>query len=97
MAICDSMRDAINRVSTTGGITRFNNPMLGYSLSRIVRWYKGRTKYEIHRIPDFASFEWQPRYYDHVIRDEKDAVRIREYIKYNPARWKEDDNYVDNT
>jgi REP element-mobilizing transposase RayT len=33
---------------------------------------------------------WQRGYYDHVIRDEGDLERIREYIASNPARWARD-------
>lgn len=33
---------------------------------------------------------WQRNYYEHVIRDERDLERIREYIAANPARWEED-------
>ncbi|MCL4501292.1 MAG: hypothetical protein M1438_05480 [Deltaproteobacteria bacterium] len=36
---------------------------------------------------------WQRNYYEHVIRDEDDLNRIREYIEYNPARWLEDEYY----
>jgi REP element-mobilizing transposase RayT len=30
---------------------------------------------------------WQRGFYDHVIRDEADLARIRDYIVTNPARW----------
>lgn len=33
---------------------------------------------------------WQGRYHDHIIRSEAALNRIREYIMYNPARWRED-------
>jgi REP element-mobilizing transposase RayT len=33
---------------------------------------------------------WQRNYYEHVIRDEPDLDRIRQYIMDNPARWDED-------
>lgn len=33
---------------------------------------------------------WQRNYYEHVIRDEADYVRIAEYIADNPRRWNED-------
>lgn len=42
-------RDAINRVST-GGVTGDDNPMRKNNLARIIRWYKGRTSFEIHKI-----------------------------------------------
>jgi REP element-mobilizing transposase RayT len=34
---------------------------------------------------------WQRNYYEHVIGDDDDLNRIREYIEYNPARWAEDE------
>ncbi len=37
---------------------------------------------------------WQPRFYDHIIRDEDDLLMIREYIHNNPAKWEEDEEYV---
>ena len=33
---------------------------------------------------------WQRNYYEHVIRDDEDLERIRQYIIDNPARWHED-------
>ena len=85
--ICENniRRDAINRVST-GGITKINNPMLSRnSLSNIIRQYKSRVSYEIHKIqPDFA---WQHRFYEHIIRDERDLQNTRDYIVNNPIKW----------
>ncbi len=85
--ICENniRRDAINRVST-GGITKTNNPMLSHnSLSNIIRQYKSRVSHEIHKTqPDFA---WQPRFYEHIIRDERDLQNTRDYIVNNPIKW----------
>ncbi|MCB9057515.1 MAG: transposase [Calditrichae bacterium] len=85
--------DAVNRVSTMGGgVTGDKNPMLHDSVSKIIRWYKGKCTYKIRKsIPDI-SFQWQSRFYDHIIRDEQDFNRISEYIVNNPAQW-EDDKY----
>ncbi len=33
---------------------------------------------------------WQRNYYEHIIRNEADLNRIREYIHYNPAQWAQD-------
>ena len=32
----------------------------------------------------YPSFAWQPRYYDHIFRNEEDLYRIRGYIVNNP-------------
>lgn len=37
---------------------------------------------------------WQRNYYEHVIRDETDLQRIREYIANNPSNWADDTNDV---
>ena len=58
------------------------------NLASIVRGYKiGVTKYaRQHNLP----FKWQARYHDHVIRNDREYERIRQYIDENPARWEED-------
>ena len=39
-----------------------------------------------------GDFGWQERFYDHIVRDDKDLNRIREYIAGNPSRWESDQN-----
>ena len=34
---------------------------------------------------------WQPRFYDHIIRNEADYERIWQYIDENPALWNDDE------
>ncbi len=36
---------------------------------------------------------WQRSFYDHIIRDEEDYIRIYEYIETNPLKWEEDELY----
>jgi REP element-mobilizing transposase RayT len=36
------------------------------------------------------DFDWQERFWDHIIRDEEALQRLRKYILENPIRWKED-------
>ena len=43
--------------------------------------------------PRYASV-WQPRYHDHVVRDEHDLLRIWKSIDSNPAKWMEDRYYT---
>ena len=74
--------------SLPGGITGHKNPMLHENISRMMRCYKGKCTFEIHKThPHFA---WQSRFHDHVIRDEKSLERIRNYIINNPYNWKKD-------
>ncbi|WP_238845660.1 transposase [Nostoc edaphicum] len=88
--------DAMNRVSTSqrgdiqrGGVTGFFNPMLSKnSLSKIIRWYKGRCSFEINQI--YEGFGWQERFHDNIIRDEFALDQIRQYIINNPINWEHD-------
>lgn len=92
-------RDAINSVSTDKRKTGFSglkNPMLYKNhLSRIIRWFKGRTTNEIHHKLQFSDFAWQPRYYEHIIRNEKSFQKIREYIQFNPQQWAVDEENLE--
>ncbi len=36
---------------------------------------------------------WQRSYYDHIIRNEKEYLKVWEYINDNPAKWQEDIYY----
>ncbi len=42
---------------------------------------------------DFRRFQWQSRFFDHIIRSEDDFMRIADYIVDNPAKWREDELY----
>jgi len=37
--------------------------------------------------PEFPARLWQRNYYEHIIRNEPDLSRIREYIVNNPLQW----------
>ena len=43
-----------------------------------------------------AGFAWQSRFYDHIIRNEKEFCRIQQYIHNNPAKWTDVQNNQDN-
>lgn len=40
---------------------------------------------------------WQRGFHDHIIRGEKDYLKIWEYIENNPAKWMEDCFYTEQT
>ena len=60
-------------------------------LSRIIGQYKSAvTKYaNEHDIP----FVWQPRYHDHIIRNQLEMNRIADYVQNNPMKWEMDRFY----
>ena len=43
----------------------------------------------VHQLdwPRFQNHFWQRNYYDHVIRDQDELEKIREYIRRNPLMW----------
>jgi len=43
-----------------------------------------------HGWTPFPGKLWQRNYYEHIIRNENDLNRIREYIVNNPPTWKSD-------
>ena len=69
-------------------------PMNKHSLGKIIRWFKGRTTFEIRKTE--SKFSWQSRFYDNIIRNEKSFCYIRKYIKENPMNWEEDRNNLSN-
>ncbi len=63
------------------------------SLSVIVGWYKSAVTKKINKIYDseyHINFGWQPRFHDHIIRNETSLWYIRNYIKNNPKKWDQD-------
>lgn len=58
------------------------------SISTVLRSYKSIVTKENHKI--HADFEWQERFHDHIIRDQKSFETIQNYILTNPARWSDD-------
>ncbi len=86
-------KNIITTPNHIGGITGKNNPMFYQSISRIIRWYKGRCTFEINKNTTNISFFWQPGFYDHIIRNDKKLNEIRKYIKNNPKKWQDDEYY----
>ena len=56
------------------------------TLSVIIRTYKSALV-QWCRNNNYESFEWQRGYYDHIIRNEEECNKIREYIINNAAKW----------
>ncbi len=61
------------------------------NLASIVRGFKAATTKRIHELGK-TDFAWEPRYYDHIVRDNGDLNRIQDYIRNNPAKWDEEKN-----
>jgi putative transposase len=64
---------------TIGSIIR------GYKIG-VTKWFRANTNIYV---------VWQRNYWEHVIRDENDLDRIREYIANNPYNWKQDELFIE--
>jgi putative transposase len=71
-----------------------NNPMLTkyLTLGGVIRWFKAKSTCEIHKVDLQKGPIWQSRFYDHIIRNDEELYRIREYISLNPSNWEADRN-----
>jgi len=85
--IINSSNTTKNTIGDKGGFSGLLNPQLSnHSLSKIIRWFKGRSRYEINKLNPTLNFAWQPRFYEHIIRGEKALFNIRNYIINNPVK-----------
>jgi len=64
-------------------------------LAAIIRSYKAAVSRRCKKL-GIADFAWQGRYYDHIIRDDRELANIRSYITNNPLQWQEDKLYPGN-
>ena len=75
--------------------TKNLHPLVKNSISSIINHYKGNIKRYCNK-NKMEYFEWQSRFFDHIIRNEKSLNKIRQYIIYNPSKWEIDKNNPEN-
>ncbi len=56
------------------------------SLSAIIRGFKSAVTKSVHEECNNV-FKWQPRFYDRIIRNDKELYNIRKYIQQNPLKF----------
>ena len=63
------------------------------SLGSLIAGFKSAVTKRINILRMSRGFPvWQRNYYEHIVRDEDDMNRIREYVVNNPVRWAENEN-----
>jgi REP element-mobilizing transposase RayT len=67
----------------------FSKPLKN-SVSIIVNQFKSSLKRWCNK-NGYVDFEWQSRFYDHIINDQTSMENVRAYIKNNPTNWSGDD------
>ena len=55
------------------------------TLGMVMNLYKGSVK--SYAKNNNIEFSWHPRYYDSIIRSDRDLNNIRNYIRNNPINW----------
>ena len=69
---------------------QFGKPLSG-SLPTLIRAYKSAVTKRINQVRNTpGKAVWQRGYYEHIVRNEGELSRIREYITTNPIRWPSD-------
>lgn len=87
-----SGRGTLQRAPTTTVTTveRFGKPVSN-SIPTIIRLFKSATTKRINEQRNTPCAPvWQRNYYEHIVRNDGDLRRIREYIVNNPAQWNSD-------
>jgi len=56
------------------------------SISVIIRSFKSATSKHARKLN--PEFNWQERFYDRIIRNEREFLNVKTYIKNNPSKWK---------
>ena len=78
---------------------RTSAPTEGFSVMDGPMWSSAPTEGNVQNMvrtwktliaKELGQSVWQRSYYDHIVRDEQDYVKILEYIMGNPGKWAED-------
>ncbi len=67
------------------------------TLGRILAYFKYQSTKRINQYRDTQGTQvWQRNYHDHVVRDDPDLQRLRQYIQNNPMKWELDQLHPNN-
>ena len=83
---CNVSTDQCNRTTRNEQMSQMS-PHAG-SVSAIIRSYKSIVSKHARHI--HATFAWQTRFHDHIIRNGVSYDRIQQYILTNPQHWEAD-------
>jgi putative transposase len=80
------------RHAVSKNIETFQKPV-ARSLPTIIRSYKSSVTRELNALNEFLPVTvWQRNYFERIIRNKSDFNRAMDYIKFNPAKWADDEN-----
>jgi REP element-mobilizing transposase RayT len=85
------MPNHIHFILELGNNPSWKNLQKPTDLGNIIKALKSKSVVDSKKLGIFHdSTFWQRSYYDHIIRDESELLRIREYIRDNPKQWELD-------
>jgi len=68
-----------------------------HGLPEIIRQFKTFSARRINQMRNTIGWPiWQRNYYEHIIRNEHEINKIREYVMNNPLKWEMDRNNPQN-
>ncbi len=80
-------RKGVIPVCTDGVLPRLKQELPRKSIATIIGTFKSVfTKTINQKFPE-AKFQWQERFYDHIIRNNEELNRLRNYISNNPKNY----------
>lgn len=98
---CDCIAPLNNFINENGTMRSFsvNDTNTGTmrsfpTLSKMIRWLKGKITSRIQNEYKNYEFSWQKSFYDVIMRNEEQLWNIREYIKNNPIEWENDSDNI---
>jgi REP element-mobilizing transposase RayT len=88
---------AINNPDEPGEVLKLEFAVRKKSLSRVVGNFKSAVTTKIRALcKDPTITVWQSRFFDRIVRNERELNAIRQYIINNPMQWEVDKNRPDN-
>jgi len=77
--------------STPNNVKQYRKQRHNMIIPKLLGKFQMKTSKQINILLNTPRAKnWQPNYYDHVIRNNKSYQRIKNYIIANPENWKED-------
>jgi len=63
------------------------------SIGSLIAGFKSAVTKQINILRNMPQVPvWQRNYYEHIIRDDHELNRIRDYVIYNPNNWESDNH-----
>ena len=89
-AIVWIVNNRCNRANHRSPLHKRRVHMFPNSISSLIAGFKSVTTKTFRKMQNCHFGLWQRNYYEHIIRNDIDLMRIRKYIQDNPTKWEMD-------